>query len=100
MAIATGSRRRKYEMKTTHLHEVFGCFEGKVICGDDSGHNIKSKPAPDIFIVAAKELLSRDVGSIVGFVTEEQKEERRKCLVFEDAFPGVQGGKRAGMSGA
>ncbi|KAJ3576780.1 hypothetical protein NP233_g196 [Leucocoprinus birnbaumii] len=98
IAIATGSRRRNYEMKTAHLQAVFGCFEGKVICGDDVHYKFKGKPAPDIFIIAAKELLSRDVGSVGESPTEKQTEERSKGLVFEDGLPGMQAGKRAGMS--
>ncbi|KAL9711509.1 hypothetical protein Ac2012v2_004579 [Leucoagaricus gongylophorus] len=98
IAVATGSRRRNYELKTAHLQATFGCFEGKVICGDDTHHNIKGKPAPDIFIVAAKELLSRDVGSADDPITVKQRIERSKGLVFEDALSGLQAGKRAGMS--
>jgi pseudouridine-5'-monophosphatase len=86
-------------MKTAHLQDVFGCFEGKVICGDDAHYRIRGKPSPDIFITATRELLSRDVGAVDGAITEKQKEERRKGLVFEDGLPGMQAGKRAGMSG-
>lgn len=100
MVVATGSRRRNYEKKTSHLQDVFGCFEGKVVCGDDAYPGMKGKPAPDIFIVAAKELLARKVGSVEGVITEEHKEERRKGLIFEDGLPGMQAGKRAGMSGS
>jgi len=57
------------------------------------------KPAPDIFLVAAKELLGRDVGRPDVECTDAQREERAKGLVFEDALPGMQAGKRAGMSG-
>lgn len=87
-------------MKTRHLQDVFVCFEGKVICGDDANHTIRGKPAPDIFLLAAKELLSRDIGPIEGPVTETQRRERGKGLVFEDGLPGMQAGKRAGMSGS
>lgn len=87
-------------MKTGHLQDVFGCFKGKVVCGDDVHHAIKGKPAPDIFIIAAQKLLSRNVGPIKGPITEDQKEERRKGLVFEDGLPGMQAGKRAGMLGS
>jgi pseudouridine-5'-monophosphatase len=100
MAIATGSRRRNYEMKTAHLQDVFGLFEGKVVCGDDTHYKMKGKPAPDIFIVAARELLSRDVGPIDGAIAENQREERCRGLVFEDGLPGMQAGKKAGMSGS
>lgn len=100
IAVATGSRRRNYELKTAHLQTTFSCFKGKVICGDDTHHNIRGKPAPDIFIVAAKELLYRDVGSVDVPITDKQRIERGKGLVFEDALSGLQAGKRAGMSGS
>ena len=32
-------------------------------------------------------------------VSDGQREERKRGLVFEDAIPGVQAGKRAGMNG-
>jgi pseudouridine-5'-monophosphatase len=86
-------------MKTGHLSEVFGCFEGKVVCGDDQKYEMKGKPAPDVFLVTARELLERDVGNTVELCGDKQIEERAKGLVFEDALPGLQAGKRAGMSG-
>ncbi|THU95502.1 HAD-like protein [Dendrothele bispora CBS 962.96] len=111
IAVATGSRRRNFELKTNsetsqpEKKEVFGVFDGKVVCGDDEQYGMRGKPNPDIFLVAAKEMLSRDVGNLVGInedgskeLTEEQLEERRKGLVFEDGLPGVQAGKRAGMN--
>lgn len=98
IAVATGSRRRNYEMKTEHLGEIFGCFGGKIVCGDDDPGRIKGKPEPDVFLVAASDKLNRKVGEGVK-CSEEQKLERSKGLVFEDAIPGMQAGKRAGMSG-
>jgi len=123
MAIATGSRRRNFERKTRHegVREVFECFDPdrNVICGDPlpegedgergsrSRRGIKKgrgKPHPDIFLVAAKECLGRGVGDVSADVLdgvnvqEEEKEERLKGLVFEDAVPGVQSAKRAGMN--
>ncbi|KAK0195060.1 HAD-like domain-containing protein [Armillaria mellea] len=100
IAVATSSARVRYEKKTAHLAEVFNCFEGNIVCADDERWKaiaMKAKPAPDIFLVAARELLGRDVG-VPGPVSEGQILERKKGLVFEDGFAGVQAGKRAGMN--
>lgn len=35
ICLATGSQRRNFEAKTRHLGDVFGCFEGRIVCGDD-----------------------------------------------------------------
>lgn len=99
IAVATGSKRRNFELKTGHLGDVFDCFEGKIVCGDDTKYGMKGKPAPDIFLVAAREMLQMNVGHAEEEISEEQQKERAKGLVFEDAVPGVQAGKRAGMSG-
>ena len=99
MAIATGSRREKYKLKTGHLQEVFGLFEGRVVCGDDTRYGMRGKPFPDIFLVAAKEMLGLDVGELNEEPTEVQKGQRSKGLVLEDGLPGMQAGKRAGMNG-
>ncbi|THG95977.1 hypothetical protein EW026_g5769 [Hermanssonia centrifuga] len=103
IAVATGSQRRNYEQKSSHLMDVlFGKFEGKVVCADDGlVRPGRGKPHPDIFLVTAKEKLGRDVGEgqeSEGRVTERQREERVKGLVFEDAIPGMQAGKRAGAN--
>lgn len=36
MALATSSQRRNVRAKTAHLRGVFGCFEGRAVCGDDA----------------------------------------------------------------
>jgi len=99
MAVATSSRRLYFERKTGHLQDVFNLFDGKIVCGDDNEHKMRGKPAPDIFLVAAGRLLCRNVGGLDIEPTTTQLEERGKGLVFEDALPGLQAGKRAGMSG-
>ena len=105
IAVATSSQRRNFLLKSSHLQtDLFGYFEGKVVCADDGYlREGRGKPNPDIFLIAAREMLGRDVGEEEGdgrgVVSETQKAERAKGLVFEDAIPGVQAGKRAGMKG-
>ncbi|KAF9553395.1 HAD-like protein [Agrocybe pediades] len=98
MAVATSSRRRKMELKTAHLQDVIGCFDGKIVCGDDEQYGMRGKPWPDLFLTAAGALLGRDVGKPLDTPTETQIKERSKGLVLEDATAGVQAAKRAGMS--
>ncbi|KIJ18580.1 hypothetical protein PAXINDRAFT_8836 [Paxillus involutus ATCC 200175] len=107
IVIATSSQRRNFLLKSANLRdEVFGYFgcgvEGKeemVVCADDVAGKGSGKPDPYIFLCAAREKLGRNVGEGEGeSVTPEQILERGKGLVFEDAIPGVQAGKRAGMS--
>ncbi len=102
IAIASGSQRRNYELKTAHLQHVFGLFKGHVVCGDDGVG--RGKPFPDVFLAAARSL-GRAVGPNEDFrdaagVGEAERVERARGLVFEDAIPGVQAGRRAGMNGA
>ncbi len=100
MAVATSSRRRNFEIKTAHHQDVFGCFEGKIVCGDDTQYNMQGKPAPDIFLVTAAVYLGKkhreaQLQSQLRITSRREQ----KGLVFEDAIPGIQAGKRAGMSG-
>lgn len=71
-----------------------------VVCGDDVSGKTTGKPEPYIFLCAAREKLRKNVGDGEVNVSPEHALERRKGLVFEDAIPGVEAGKRAGMSGA
>ena len=123
MAVASGTRKRNYFTKTSgvQVQSVFQHFDldknvvtgdplpedpnvpGQVANGQRGIRKGRGKPHPDIFLVAAKECLGRNVGDIstdasVG-LEEEWALERRKGLVFEDAISGVIAGKRAGMSG-
>jgi len=123
MAVATGSRKRNYMLKTSggQVQSVFQHFSleenvvtgdplpedpdvpGRVANGERGIRKGRGKPNPDIFLVTAKECLERNVGGLSTDVSvdlaEEWVVERRKGLVFEDAIPGVIAGKRAGMNG-
>ena len=80
IAIATSSSKHNFENKTNHLKEWLHEDIDIVVTSDDK--RIKEgKPAPDIFILAAKEL---------GLEPQE-------CIVFEDAATGVQSAIRAGV---
>ncbi|KAH9942382.1 HAD-like protein [Epithele typhae] len=102
IALATGSQRRNFELKSAHNGALFDCFEAKVVCADDGLFPPgRGKPHPDIFLVAAEKFLGLDVGTgemKEGGVSEEARAVRARGLVFEDGIPGVQAGKRAGMS--
>ena len=65
---------------------------------------MRGKPYPDVFLRAAGEVLGRDVGlgnvdGSEGVVSEVQKLERAKGLVFEDGVPGVRAALAGGFNG-
>ena len=101
IGIATGTRRRNLQLKTGHLSELMECFGDRIVCADDGKLGPgRGKPCPDIFLIAARDLLGQRVGSAEQQeANEEEKGQRSKGLVFEDAIPGMQAGKRAGMHG-
>merc|ERR1711862_895727 len=78
MAIATSSRKFAVEKKRKRHEEMFQ-YISEVVSGDDPCVK-HGKPAPDIYLEAAKRLN----------VSPED------CLVFEDALSGIRSGKRAG----
>jgi beta-phosphoglucomutase-like phosphatase (HAD superfamily) len=75
--IGSSSRRHSIELKLrlTGLHERFG---DRIFCGTDVE---RAKPAPDVFIHAARSM---------GFPVQ-------RCLVVEDSPNGVQAARAAGM---
>lgn len=79
ICVATSSHARHFDLKTTNHKEFFGLFD-HIITGD---HVQNGKPAPDIFLHAARQWSECPVPS--------------HCLVFEDAPTGVAAAKAAGM---
>ncbi|EST07129.1 HAD-like domain protein [Kalmanozyma brasiliensis GHG001] len=116
ICVATGSKRRNYDIKTASHPDLFGPFADRVICGDDP-RLTRGKPHPDIFLLAAREgLLSNHPNDeatkqkLGAQWTESLREMghhfdeahhlkggEASILVFEDAKPGVQAAKAAGM---
>lgn len=78
LAVATSSERHYFEIKTRH-HAWFRSFR-VVVCGSDP-EVARHKPAPDIFLAAARRL----------------RIEPERCLVFEDSVAGVEAALAAGM---
>jgi pseudouridine-5'-monophosphatase len=99
MALATSSRTVNYKLKTSHLEELFSVFpKDQVVVGDDMRIKAgRGKPAPDIYLLALETINEgirrrrKEEGSTEKEVSVEE------CLVFEDAVPGVEAGRRAGM---
>ena len=94
IALATSSHKVNYDLKTAHLQDVFSVFPTKrQVLGDDPRIGAgRGKPAPYIYLVALETINAQ--------LRAEGKEEEirlEECLVFEDAVPGVEAGRRAGM---
>ena len=79
-ALATSSSRAFFELKSTRHRAWFAETFRVVVAGDDPRLG-RSKPAPDIFLLAAGDL-GADPAS---------------CLVVEDAPAGVEAARAAGM---
>ncbi|MGB3300384.1 MAG: HAD-IA family hydrolase [Phormidesmis sp.] len=79
-AIATSSAAITFNLKTQRYQDWLAIFDA-IVLGDHPAVK-RSKPAPDSFLVAAKQLGANPA----------------QCLVFEDSPAGVAAGKRAGMS--
>ena len=76
-AVATSSSRESLRHKVAHHADWFELFEAVVIADDVE----RGKPAPDIFLEAARRIGARP----------------ERCLVFEDAKSGVDAALAAGM---
>lgn len=93
IALATSSHNRNYHLKTSHLQDLFSLFpDSQRVLGDDPriGKG-RGKPLPDIYLLALETINA-------GLRERGEKEiAPEECLVFEDAVPGVEAGRRAGM---
>jgi len=78
-AVATSSDRYYYDLKITKHHEWYKIFQC-VVLGDDPEIKL-GKPAPDIFLLAARRLQANPA----------------HCLVIEDSPAGVEAARAAGM---
>lgn len=81
IALATSSSEEMFILKTGRHSKLFELFQHRV-CGSSDDEVVHGKPAPDIFIVAAKRFPDQPHPS--------------KCLVFEDAPNGVKAAVAAG----
>ncbi|OAA72083.1 HAD-like domain protein [Akanthomyces lecanii RCEF 1005] len=92
IALATSSHRGNFDLKTTHLQELFSVFpEERRVKGDDERLKPgRGKPLPDIFLLALQTINDSLPAGETPITPEE-------CLVFEDSVPGVEAGRRAGM---
>ena len=93
LALATSSTTRNFKLKTDHLQHFFSVFpESQQIKGDDPRiAPRRGKPLPDIYLLAL-ESINADLRK-----KGEEPVKPEECLVFEDAVPGVEAGRRAGM---
>lgn len=79
MGIATSTETRLYATKAAAHRDWLSIFDA-VVCGDDARVG-RPKPAPDIFLAAARDL----------------RADPADCVVFEDSPFGVQAALAAGM---
>lgn len=79
LAVGTSSTLRLFELKTAH-HAWFSRF--RAVVSGDHAEVFQLKPAPDIFLAAAR---------AAGGTPE-------RCLVIEDSVAGVRAARAAGMS--
>jgi len=94
IALASSSNAQNFALKTSHLQHIFKHFPAeRRLLGDDPRIPAgKGKPAPDIYLLALK-----SINDILAAEGKEEPIKPEECLVLEDAVPGVEAGRRAGM---
>ncbi|TWU71836.1 hypothetical protein ED733_002396 [Metarhizium rileyi] len=98
MAVATSSHAKMFRVKTSSdeakllfSRDIFS--PEHVVCGDDPRvPKGRGKPLPDIYLTALKTINQTIEASGSG----EPPVRPEECLVFEDAVPGCEAGRRAG----
>merc|ERR1719431_1427964 len=79
IAIATGSDKESYDIKVARHRDFMSLFHHVVLSGTHP--DVKNgKPAPDVFLIAAKEFDGN----------QNEPPSPKDCLVFEDAPLGVE----------
>lgn len=101
-ALATSSSKEIAEIKMANHTEFFDLFHHKVMGSTDPDVKV-GKPAPDIFLVAARRFPDKpDPANVRSNVVKASNEIFKiiyfsQCLVFEDAPNGVRAACLAGM---
>ncbi|CZT01863.1 related to GS1 protein [Rhynchosporium agropyri] len=93
-AMASSTSKENYDLKaqSPETSELLNMFpqNNRVLAGDPRVKEDRGKPAPDIFLIALQTINE-------GLPEGEKPIAPAECLVFEDAVPGVEAGRRAKM---
>lgn len=98
LGVATSSHRNIFDIKTGNADtkplfspEIFP--PSQIVCGDDTRvPKGRGKPLPDIYLTALETVNQ----TIAASGSSEPPVLPEECLVFEDAVPGCEAGRRAG----
>ncbi|KAL2073698.1 hypothetical protein VTL71DRAFT_11024 [Oculimacula yallundae] len=93
-AMASSTSKENYDLKaqSEETSELLNMFPAnrRVLAGDPRVEEGRGKPAPDIFLIALQTINE-------SLLEGEKPITPAECLVFEDAVPGVEAGRRAKM---
>ncbi|KAK0107013.1 hypothetical protein ONS95_003727 [Cadophora gregata] len=93
-AMASSTTKENFDLKaqSTETSEIYKLFPDnrRVLAGDPRVKEGRGKPAPDIFLMALQ-TINESLPEGENPITPDE------CLVFEDAVPGVEAGRRAKM---